>query len=203
MQINSGFMNFSNYTKAKLSTSSKSKKEIEEQRSKFQDMMLKKYSIEPEESSEETIGTGNEVSVELDTYEVTEEDRINIKVQFISEKLKSGAELSDKEMDFLSKYAPGEYEVAMMAKKERESYEREAKSCKTKDDVRKLKTKKDQHFLSNIKIAEKSGNTSEALKQITLLAQVTDEHRQFVKGKRYRELPDKKENEAFNTPSLI
>ncbi len=197
MQINNDFLNFSNYSKAKLSTSVKSTKEIEEDRVKIQENILKKYGIEPEESFQP------ELSVELDTYEVTEQDRINMKVQFISEKLKSGAELSDKELDFLSKYAPGEYEVAMMAKKERESYEREARSCKTKDDVRKLKNRKDQHFLSNIKIAEESDNVSEALKQATFLAQVTDEHRQFLKTKHYRELPAKNEEEQYTTPSFI
>ncbi len=197
MQINTEFLNFSNYSKAQFSTNIKSKKEKEEERVKFQEQIQMKYGLEPEESFEP------ELSVELDTYEVTEQDRINMKVQFISEKLKSGAELSDKEMDYLSKYAPGEYEVAVMAKKERESYEQEAKNCKTKDDVRKLKNRKDQHFLSNIKIAEEADNISEGLKQATFLAQVSDEHKQFLKTKEYRELPAKSENELYTTPSFI
>ncbi len=197
MQINSGFFNFSNYSKAKISTNIKTNEEKEEARLKFQESIQQKYGIEPEETIEP------ELSLELDAYEVTEQDRINMKVQFISEKLKSGAELSEKELDFLAKYAPGEYEVAMMAKKERESYEREARSCTTKDDVRKLKNRKDQYFLKNIKIAEESNNTSEALKQSTLLAQVSDEHRQFLKTKEYRELPQKSENEEYTTPTFI
>ncbi len=193
MQLDTGFLNFSNYTKARISTNIRTDKEKDEAKAKFQERIQKLYSIEPEP----------ELSVELDTYEVTDQDRINMKVQFISEKLKSGAELSDKELDFLSKYSPGQYEIAMMAKKEREEYEREARNCKTKEDVRKLKNRKDQHFLSNIKIAEKNDDTNEALKQGILLAQVTDEHRQFLKTKDYRELPDKKDVEKYTTPSLI
>ncbi len=197
MQINTEFFNFSNYSKAKFSTNIKSKKEKEEDRVKFQETIQRKYGIEPEEPFEP------ELSVELDTYEVTEQDRINMKVNYIAEKLKSGAELSDKELDYLSKYSPGQYELAMQAKKERESYEREAKNCKTKSDVNKLKNRKDQHFLSNIKIAEKNGDTAEALKQGILLNQVTDEHKQFLKTKEYKELPNKRDTEEFTNPSLI
>ncbi len=197
MQIESSLLNFSNYTKAKLSTAKKSEKEIADERAKVQEKLKRKYYIDFEESLEP------ELSVELDTYEVTEEDRINIKVQFISDKLKSGAELSDQELDFLSKYAPGQHDLALRAKKEREQFEKEAKNCSTKSDVQKLKNRKDSHFVSNIKIAEKNGDIGEALKQITLLAQVTDEHRQFVKSKNYREKPDKHETEILTNPSLI
>ncbi len=197
MQIENSLLNFSNYTKARFSNSKKTEKEIREEKAKMQDFIQKKYAMMPDEEMEP------ELSVELDTYEVTEEDRINIKVNFIAEKLKSGAELSDKEIDLLSKHSPAQYELAIAAKKEREEFEREAKNCKTKDDVRKLKNKKDSKFLTKIKIAEEKGEKGEALKQITLLAQVTDEHKQFLKTKDYRELPDKSENELFTIPSYF
>lgn len=57
----------------------------------------------------------------------------------IDMKLKSGQKLTAEEMEYLQKHDPQQYQKVKQIEAERESYEKELKKCKTKDEARRVR----------------------------------------------------------------
>lgn len=80
----------------------------------------------------------------LDEY--VESEYIRSKILKITDKIHSGFELTATELEFLREESPGAYEVALEVKREREQYAKELENCKSKEEVKKLKLKKDLKY---------------------------------------------------------
>ncbi len=124
-------------------------------------------------------------------YKIDEEEQIKIDVQNLATRVRSGEELSDKDLKFLKENAPGVYQLAMDAKEVRKRFAKELANCRSKEEVEKLKMSRDLNYLNKMKMAERTGNDSEALKQITFKNTCQNEYDKFIKTDEYEELPDK------------
>lgn len=116
-------------------------------------------------------------------------------------KLKSGATLTDDEMEYLKQNSPDLYQKAVEVKKEREEYKRELQRCKTKEDVERLNLRKLQNFMaeakaitSNASIPE--GKKKELMDQLCRRVMGTNsEHQTFLQSDQYAKLPSEEEIE--------
>ncbi len=133
----------------------------------------------------------------MEEYEVTEEDIIQSKVLRLSDKIQSGKELSNEELDFLAENSPGLYKLAREVNKEREEYRKEVEQCSTKEEVKKVKLRKNVTYLSRMETANRAGNNEEALKQVTFIRHINDEELQFKKNDDYKKLPTRDANDDF------
>ncbi|NLC78634.1 MAG: hypothetical protein GX683_02760, partial [Ruminococcaceae bacterium] len=75
-----------------------------------------------------------------------EDQKKNNSLSAIDTKLRSGKVLTADELSYLKKNNPELYQKAVEAKREREQYKNELKSCKTKDDVQRLRAAKLLNF---------------------------------------------------------
>lgn len=125
--------------------------------------------------------------------------RENSVMASIDAKLKSGAQLTSKEIEYLKKNNPTAYQEYMEMCAEKEAYKRQLRSCKTKDDVQKLKINKMGSFLAeaksvmnnpNIPKGSKVGLLEKILKKVM---GIQSEHMKFVQSSQYGELPTETE----------
>ncbi len=127
-----------------------------------------------------------------------QEELLRAKISRIMDRIRSGYELDIIDLEFLREHSPEGYKLALEAQKEREEFARELEQCKSKEEVKKVKLKKDLKYLKKMDEAERQGNKGEALKQITYINTVQNELNKFVKTKEFKELPDKnKDNKLF------
>ncbi len=149
------------------------------------------------EESQETDETQEveEKAVSVDFSGISQEDRINARIGIICEKMKSGIDLSEKEMEFLKENSPGAYKRAVQIKKERAEFEEQMKRCKTKEQVEALMSKKDSTFMTNLEDAIDANNRSEAIKLTTIHNNLKDEHKQFTQTNEYSMKVDKGKEE--------
>lgn len=89
----------------------------------------------------------------------------------IDAKLKSGAELSSSEMEYLKKESPELYQEALKIKAERAQYKRELNACQTKEDVERLNASKMQSFFSEAKAVRNNPNITKD-KKLELLEKI-------------------------------
>ncbi|MFV0520066.1 MAG: hypothetical protein ACK5LY_07300 [Lachnospirales bacterium] len=149
---------------------------------------------------DDTSKTENEaVSVEFNTktYEVDEQDKIDMKIQELGEKLRGGSELTDSELEFLKEYSPAMYAFAKEIESVREAFLKKMLKCDSKEEVNALKLSSDIEYLKKIEKAEEQGDKGEVLKQITLRNQVENEYYQFTSTERYKKLPDEDEDDII------
>lgn len=111
----------------------------------------------------------------------------DISATSVRAKLDRGKKLSPKEMDWLQKNDPALYKKAKEVQQEREQFERELKSCKTKDDVQRLRLRYSQKICNEMQIAMKNGGDVYTAKWKFLA--VEDSHMTFVKSDEYKEMP--------------
>ncbi len=131
--------------------------------------------------------------------EDAEQMRKSNQMASIDTKLKSGGQLTPEEQEYLKQNKPDAYREYQEIKQEREAYRRQLKSCKTKEDVEKLKLNKMGNFMAE---AKKTANNSvipkdkkkalmEKLLKKTMGLQ--EEHIAFTKTAQYQNLPDEEE----------
>ena len=77
--------------------------------------------------------------------------RENNQMASVDTKLKSGEELTPEEQEYLKQNDPDAYREYQEIRQEREAYKRQLKSCRTKEDVEKLKLNKMGSFMAEAK----------------------------------------------------
>ncbi len=122
--------------------------------------------------------------------------RENRKMGSITSKLKSGAELTSEEIEYLRINAPEAYREYLEVRAEREAYERQLKACRTKEDVERLKFNKMGSLLAEAKAVLNNPNIPEG-KKLGLAEKILKKtmavnivHIKFVESGRYQQLPD-------------
>lgn len=118
---------------------------------------------------------------------------------FVDAKLKSGGELTPEEQEYLKQNNPDAYREYQEIKQEREAYQRQLKSCRTKEDVEELKLNKMGSFMAEAKkIAnnpvipkdKKKGLMEKLLKKAM---GIQEEYIAFTKTVNYQHLPTEEE----------
>lgn len=128
-----------------------------------------------------------------------DEIRENKKYGTIDAKLKSGEPLTKDEIDYLRKNNPQALKEYEEIKQEKESYKKQLKSCKTKEDVEELKMTKLSGFMAQAKKISTNPYIPKAQK-LALLGKllkktntVQEEHIKFTQSLQYQELPEDRE----------
>lgn len=125
--------------------------------------------------------------------------RENNQMSSIDTKMKSGGELTPEEIEYLKKNAPESYREYQEVKQEKEAYRNQLKSCKTKDDVEKLKLNKMGEYMSstksitnnpNIPKGQKLSMVEKILKKVIGIQEV---HTKFTQSSQYQTLPTEEE----------
>ncbi|NCC86943.1 MAG: hypothetical protein EOM05_03620 [Clostridia bacterium] len=130
---------------------------------------------------------------------VQSEEGDKIKVELLHSKLKRGEELSSSELNFLKKTSPGLYEKAVEINRERKEYRQQLESCKTKQDVEKIKNLKMNRFAKEIKAINNAplsqSEKEEKLEMVKMRqAAIENEHKQFIKTNHYKSLKETDED---------
>ncbi|MDE7436484.1 MAG: hypothetical protein K2N01_11790 [Lachnospiraceae bacterium] len=118
----------------------------------------------------------------------------------IDAKLQSGAKLTQEEIDYLKKNNPQALKEYEDAQKEREGYKRQLKSCKSKEEVEKLKTTKMGQFMAAAKSIANDpyipkGKKCQLMKKLLMQAYgIEKEHQKFLKSSQYINLPDEEQD---------
>ena len=121
--------------------------------------------------------------------------RENNELASIANKLKSGKTLTAEELEYLQKNNPELYREYVEIQQEKEAYERELESCKTKDEVERVKFNKMSGLLAAAKSVSNNPNIPEGQKlalmeKILMKATgIQDVHMKFVESVRYQQLP--------------
>ncbi len=123
-----------------------------------------------------------------------------MKLANIDGKLKSGAVLTPKELDYLKKNNPELYQEAIKIIRQREAYKRQLAQCKTKKDVERLQEIKTNEFMGKIKAIRQSNMpTAKKIKEIDKVtreqAGCDAEYRNFKKSNKFKSLPEKQKDE--------
>lgn len=122
------------------------------------------------------------------------------KIPEINNKLMSGGKLTREEIEYLRKNDPQKLKEYEEIQQERESYKKQLKNCKSKEEVERLKMTRMGKYMSQAKsIASDSCiPKSEKYKMmVKLLAEATGvakEHIKFTQSLRYAELPEEDED---------
>lgn len=125
--------------------------------------------------------------------------RENKKYETIDAKLKSGEPLTKDEIDYLKKNNPQALKEYEEIKQEKESYKKQLKNCKTKDDVEELKMTKLSGFMAQAKEISTNPYIPKAQKRALLekllkkTNTVQEEHLKFIQSLQYQELPEDRE----------
>lgn len=117
----------------------------------------------------------------------------------IDAKLNSGGLLTPEEITYFQNKCPEKYREYVELKNEREAYKRQMESCKTKEEVEKLKLSKMNSFLAEAKSVKNNPNIPEGKKKelmekiLRRTMGIQDEYMEFVRSGRYKELPTEEE----------
>ncbi len=134
-----------------------------------------------------------------DFREQAEQMRKSQKHANIDAKLVAGEELTPEEIEYLRQNNPQALKDYEDTQKERESYKRALRNCRTKEEVERLKYTKMGQFMAEAKKISSNacipkGKKVALLKRILQQATaVEDEHKEFLKTSRYASLPTEEE----------
>jgi len=123
----------------------------------------------------------------------------NNQMSSIDTKLKSGGELTPEEIEYLKKNNPDTYREYQEVKLEKETYKRQLKSCKTKEEVEKLKLNKMGNFMAEAKsivdnpVIPKDKKRALMEKLLKKTMSVQEAHLRFTKTEKYQNLPTEEE----------
>ncbi len=153
-----------------------------------QSILRKDFKAEHEKEREEMLPLMKEMAEKKDH-----------KMAKIEAKIKSGADLTYEEKEYLKKNAPDKYKAVQKSEQEEKAYAEALKRCKTKEDVQRLKQQKMGHHLSTVKSIINNPNIPEGKK----LEYVLEEHRkvqvelkveeEFIRSGAYSEMPTEAE----------
>lgn len=116
-------------------------------------------------------------------------------------KLKSGQRLTPEEMQYLEAHEPEKYRYVKSMQAEQENYERELKSCKTKDEVQKVKMEHTAASLSAVNTIMHDPAIPENKKFELIMREhfknqaFQESTREFVESGKYAKLPTEEERE--------
>lgn len=134
-----------------------------------------------------------------DFREQAEQMRKSQKHANIDAKLAAGEELTPEEIEYLRQNNPQALKDYEDTQKERESYKRALRNCRTKEEVERLKYTKMGQFMAEAKKISSNACIPKG-KKVTLLKRilqqataVEDEHKEFLKTSRYASLPTEEE----------
>ena len=119
----------------------------------------------------------------------------------IDTKLQAGGELTPEEIAYLKKNDPEALKEYEEVKRERESYKKQLKNCKSKEEVDKLKMTKMGHYMAEAKeitndpYIPKAKKYELMKKMLKKTSAVETEQEKFLQSLRYAKLPDE-EKEA-------
>ena len=119
----------------------------------------------------------------------------------IDTKLQAGGELTAEEIEYLKKNDPEALKEYEEVKRERESYKKQLKECKSKEEVEKLKMTKMGHYMAEAKeitndpYIPKAKKYQLMKKMLKKTSAVEAEQEKFLQSSRYAKLPDE-EKEA-------
>lgn len=119
----------------------------------------------------------------------------------IDTKLQAGGELTAEEIEYLKKNDPEALKEYEEVKRERESYKKQLKNCKSKEEVEKLKMTKMGHYMAEAKeitndpYIPKAKKYQLMKKMLKKTSAVEAEQEKFLQSSRYAKLPDE-EKEA-------
>lgn len=134
-----------------------------------------------------------------DFREQAEQMRKSQKHANIDAKLAAGEELTPEEIEYLRQNNPQALKDYEDTQRERESYKRALRNCRTKEEVERLKYTKMGQFMAEAKKISSNacipkGKKVALLKRILQQATaVEDEHKEFLKTSRYASLPTEEE----------
>ncbi len=134
-----------------------------------------------------------------DFREQAEQMRKSQKHANIDAKLAAGEELTPEEIEYLRQNNPQALKDYEDTQKERESYKRALRNCRTKEEVERLKYTKMGQFMAEAKKISSNACIPKGKKVVLLkriLQQATaveDEHKEFLKTSRYASLPTEEE----------
>lgn len=114
-------------------------------------------------------------------------------------KLNSGKKLTTEEMEYLQKHDPQTYQHVKSMEAEQESYKRELKRCKTKEEVQRVRMSHTAQSLSAVNNIKNNPAIPEG-KKLGLIMQELQKHqalqevtREFVESGKYEKLPTEAE----------
>lgn len=117
----------------------------------------------------------------------------------IEAKIKSGEALTPEEIEYLKKKKPEAYRDYEEIQREKQAYEKELKSCKTKDDVEKLKLEKMGSFMAQAKSVSNNPNIPKG-KKLALMEKILAKangiqkvYLAFTKTAQYQQMPTEEE----------
>ena len=118
----------------------------------------------------------------------------------ISNKIMSGGKLTREEIEYLRKNDPQKLKEYEEIQQERESYKKQLKKCKSKEEVERLKMTRMGRYMSQAKsIASdscipKSEKYKMMVKLLSEATGVAKEHVKFIQSLQYAELPEEDED---------
>ena len=134
-----------------------------------------------------------------DFREQAEQMRKSQKHANIDAKLAAGEELTPEEIEYLRQNNPQALKDYEDTQRERESYKRALRNCRTKEEVERLKYTKMGQFMAEAKKISSNACIPKG-KKVALLKRilqqttaVEDEHKEFLKTSRYASLPTEEE----------
>lgn len=134
-----------------------------------------------------------------DFQERMDKERESNKHADIYNKLKTGGKLTSEEIDYLKKNDPESLKKYREAQAEKEAYEKALKNCKSKDEVERVKMNKMGEFSAQAKQITTDpyiplDKKVELMNQMNnRLCLVDEAHMDFVKSKRYLDMPTEEE----------
>lgn len=130
------------------------------------------------------------------------------KITDIDTKLQAGGELTAEEMEYLKKNDPEALKEYEEVQRERASYKKQLKDCKSKEEVEKLKMTKMGHYMAEAKeitndpYIPKAKKYQLMKKMLKKTAAVEIEQEKFLQSSRYAKLPDE-EKEAGTKGHIV
>lgn len=109
--------------------------------------------------------------------------------QSMHQKLMAGKPLSDEDLTWLKENDPIQYQKALLIKAEHEAYKKELERCRSKEEVQKLKQRKEANSIQSSSMSQ-----DDKIKAMQFLemrrAAIENEHKTFVDTERYKLLPE-------------
>ncbi len=124
------------------------------------------------------------------------------RMQEINAKLNAGSKLSADEIAYLQKNAPELYREYVEAEQEAESYKKQLKHCKTKEDVQRVKLSKVSSFMaeakniSNNAVIPDSAKLAMMQKLLKKVMSTEIAHQEFTQSAAYGDMPTEAELRA-------
>lgn len=139
----------------------------------------------------------NESQIKIDQFKDNlDKFQDDNKLSAIDSKLKSGNELTEKELEYLREKNPELYKKAMAIKEERKQYKKSLQNAKSKEEVERIKSNKMQAFLTEANSVKNNPNISSEKKEEFIeqlnrrMAAISKEHAKFKASKEYQKLPE-------------